>query len=109
MTCLNKIRDALLRVSWNVGHFRAMKTSPPYIVWAEDSPGDKVVANGRTQNQAIAGTVDLFTRTLEGEPLAEAIPAALDEVCAWRLNSIQFEEDKGLLHYEWIWEVEKDG
>ena len=24
---------------------------------------------------------------------------------AWYLNSIQYEEDTGLIHYEWVWEV----
>lgn len=105
MSWMDEIKNALLSVSENVGHFQAMKKTPPYIVWAEDGQGDTVRANGRLQNQVITGTVDLFTRQLEGEPLAEAIPKALDEVCAWRLNSVQFEEDKGLLHYEWVWEV----
>lgn len=105
MRCLDTIKEALLTVSDNVGHYEALKKTPPYIVWAEDGAGDTVFANDRLQNQAITGTVDLFTRDRDGDPLMEAIPQALDGVCAWRLNSIQYEDDTKLLHAEWAWEV----
>ena len=55
--------------------------------------------------QARGGTVDLFTGDPEDTALFEGIQAALDRVCCWRLNSIQYEEDTGLTHYEWRWEV----
>lgn len=104
------IKNALLGVSPNVWHFEAAteaKTkNDPYIVWAEDGAGDSVFANGRKKEGVVAGTVDLFTKNLDGEPLAEAIPKALDGVCAWRLLSAQHEEDTGILHYEWAWEIE---
>lgn len=61
MTCLDELRAALLKVPAAVYHFHAHKPSQPYIVWAEDGAGDTVIANGRLQNQAIAGTVDLYT------------------------------------------------
>lgn len=105
MSCLDIIKKALLSTSENVGHYEAMKKEPPYIVWAEDGAGDTVFANNRLQNQAISGTVDLFTRNRDGDPLIDAISAALDGVCAWRLNSVQYEDDTGLLHVEWAWEV----
>ena len=109
MKCLDVIKNALLSVSDNVGHYEAFKKTPPYIVWAEDGAADTVFANGRLQNQVVTGTVDLFTRDRDGEPLMEAIPAALDGKCAWRLNSVQYEEDTGLLHVEWAWEVPAGG
>ena len=40
------------------------------------------------------------------EPLSEAVPAALEGIgAAWYLNSVQYEEDTGLTHWEWVWEV----
>lgn len=105
MTCLDRIRDALLGVTPEVYHFHAHKPSPPYIVWAEDGAGAVVVANGRMQNQVITGTVDLFTDDPEDTTLFEGVQAALDGVCAWRLNSIQYEDETGLTHCEWAWEV----
>ena len=105
MTCLDELREALLKVPAAVYHFHAHKPPSKYIVWAEDGAGDTVIANGRLQNQAITGTVDLFTDDPEDTALFEAVQAALDEVCAWSLNSIQYEDDTGLTHYEWAWEV----
>ena len=33
-------------------------------------------------------------------------PQALEGIGAsWYLNSVQYEEDTGLIHYEWYWEV----
>lgn len=105
MTCLDELRDALLTVTPAVYHFHAHKPPVPYVVWAEDGAGGTVFANGRLKNQAIAGTVDLYTDDPEDLTLFMGIQGALDRVCAWRLNSVQHEVDTGLTHYEWAWEV----
>jgi len=108
MTCLNKIRDALLTVSTNVGHMRALKKSPPYIVWAEDGQAAASWAGNRMQQQAVTGTVDLFTRVLDEDPLVDGIQSALNGVCSWRLNSVQYEDETGLKHWEWVFEIGND-
>ena len=105
MTCLDELRDALLSVTPAVYHFHAHKPPRRYVVWAEDGAGDTVFANGRLQNQAITGTVDLYTDDPEDTTLFDGVQAALDAVCAWRLNSVQYEDATGLTHYEWAWEV----
>ena len=105
MTYLDELREALLKIPAAVYHFNALKPPRRYIVWAEDGAGDVVFANGRMQNLAIAGTVDLFTGDPEDTALFDGIQAALDGVCAWRLNSVQYEDETGLTHYEWAWEV----
>ena len=105
MSCLDDLKNALLTVTQAVYHFHAHKPSPPYIVWAEDGAGDTVFANGRMQNQAITGTVDLYTDDPDDTGLFEGVQEALDRVCAWKLNSVQYEDDTKLTHYEWAWEV----
>lgn len=37
----------------------------------------------------------------------ESVPQALDRSgeIAWYLNSVQYEEDTELIHYEWAWET----
>lgn len=105
MTCLNELENALLAVTPAVYHFHALKPPVPYVVWAEDGQGDVVFANGRLKNQVITGTVDLYTDDPENTALFTGIQEALDQVCAWRLNSIQHEDDTGLTHYEWAWEA----
>lgn len=109
MECLDSIKNALLSVSQNVGHYEAFKKEPPYIVWAEDGQADSQWADGKMVGQTLTGTIDLFTKNLNGEPLFEAIQNALNGACSWRLNSVQYEPDTKILHYEWVWKVTADG
>lgn len=103
---LHRLRDALLAVCEQVGHYEAPPgVDTPYIVWAEEGQGGSVYADGGMQEQVWVGTVDLFTRT-EDDPLFEAVQGALQTAeAAWRLNSVQYEHDTGLIHYEWRWEL----
>lgn len=50
------------------------------------------------------GTIDWFTRNP-----TDTVPAGIEGVltdagASWYLNAIQYEEDTGLLHYEWVWQ-----
>lgn len=83
-------------------------TSGPYIVWAEDGQGDTVWADGKMQEQAIQGTVDYFTNT-ENDPNVKEIQDALNGVCSWRLNSVQYEDKTKFIHFEWVFEVDGHG
>lgn len=88
----------------------AWATAPgtDYGAVALDGAGASVWADDRMQEQALEGTVDLFTRD-EGHPQMKAVQAALDRSgVSWRLNSIQYEENTGLMHYEWVFELEAD-
>lgn len=103
---LQKLSEALVGVGVPVYHFRAPSgTKAPYLIWGEDGSGQNLHADGALEGQVIQGTVDLFTRTA-CDPLAEGVQGALTGAeLPWRLNSIQYEEDTGLIHYEWVWEV----
>jgi len=73
-------------------------------VYAEDGAND-LYADGIHSEKVIQGTVDYYTRDDSGAPQT-TIEAALNTgEIAWYLNSIQFEEDTGFIHYEWIFEV----
>lgn len=76
----------------------------PFLVWAED--GDNTAwADDRMMEQAITGTTDYFTRD-EFDPAIDRIQDANQSLgIAWRLNSVQYEDDTELIHYEWSWEV----
>lgn len=103
---LRNLRDALLTVGVPVGHFDAPVKEAPYLVWAEDGQGDSVKADGETTEQAVEGTVDYFT-PVEFDPNVPRTQEAMDASgAAWRLNSIQREEETGLIHYEWVFQVE---
>lgn len=102
---LQPIRDALLTVGVPVHHFSACKgEKAPYLVWAEDSAGPDVHADGGLAEETLEGTVDYFTRQ-EYDPVYERVGPALEEIgAACYLNSIQYEADTGLIHYEWVWQ-----
>lgn len=99
------IRDTLLKVSDNVGHYEAVKKNDQYIVWAEDSEGNSVEGDNRKTNQSIQGTIDYFTRT-EFDHMVDRIQEALrDAKISFYINSVQYEEETKYIHYEWVWEV----
>lgn len=84
-------------------HFHApLKESAPYIVWAEDERMDLITGEGHSED-GWQGTIDLFTKT-EGDSLCGSIESVLEDTCIyWDLNSIQYEAETGLIHYEWVW------
>lgn len=67
--------------------------------------GQTELKAGDCQGEKIPeGTIDWFTRNPSGSVPAE-VEALLDRLGAsWYLNSVQYESDTGLLHYEWVWQ-----
>ena len=103
MTWQEQIVAAHLAVTDAVSHSLRLQ-SERYFVWQEDGTKD-LEANGVHVEKAVTGTTDLFTKR-EFDPWKEQFEAALDAAgIAWYLNSIQYEEDTGFTHYEWVWEV----
>lgn len=59
------------------------------------------------QDRSWEGSVDLYTRGKE--PLIEAaVEDVLEEICegSWGLNSIQYERETGLIHREYVFQLE---
>ena len=104
---LNNLKDLLLTIGLPVFRYFATGQTGPYIVWAEDGEGDTVHADGRKVERAITGTIDYFTKT-EDDPVVQQIEDALDtdDSLAWQLNSVQYEQDTGYIHYEWVFEID---
>lgn len=102
---LQTLRDALLTVTDKVYHFEATAEDEKYIVWTEDGQADTVWADGKLQQQAITGTIDYFTKE-EFDENFDRIQKALSQAdISFGLNSIQYEDDTSLIHYEWVWEI----
>lgn len=99
------LKTALMTVGVPVGHFKVSKQKNKYIVWAEDGQGESQWGDGRMTRQAVQGTIDYFTKT-EYDPNVEKIQEAINGVVSWRLNSIQYEDETGFIHYEWVWEAD---
>ena len=102
---IQKLKDSLKGVGPPVYENWALKAKTPYIVWLMNG-GRDLKANGKTQEQAISGTVHLFERAAAKETLFADVQKALNAAeCAFSLSSIQNEQETGLIHYEWSWEV----
>lgn len=104
MQSLDTVKNALLSVMPNVGHYKAFKEEPPYCVWAEDG-AIALRSDNRTGDQGFGGYAHLFTLT-ENDPLVRKIQAAFNNVgISWSLEAVQYEDDTGYIHYTWGWEV----
>lgn len=86
-----------------VSHFERLN-SDRYFVWQEDG-SNSIVGDDRHVEGAVTGTTDLFTKR-EFDPWKEEFEESMDSIgMAWYLNSVQYEEDTGFIHYEWGWSV----
>lgn len=105
MKCLDKVRDALLTVSENVGHYEALGKEDQYIVWAEDGGGNKLSGDNMLLGQSIQGQIHYYTR-MEDDPNVDAIGDALKKAkISFYLDAVQYEDETKYIHYTWVFEV----
>lgn len=100
-TALESFGAGLARVC-KAYHYWRPKLDPPFCVWAEDGEDDSFSSDNRKQEQQIHGTVDYFTKK-EYDPTVDAIQSYLNSLddFGWRLNSVQYEDETNLIHFEW--------
>lgn len=97
------LRAALLTVTDKVTQFVGLKNTDKYIVFAEDSRND-THADGTPISKIISGTIDYFTKSYN-DPKAEEIEAVIESLgIPYDFNSLQYEEDTGFYHHEWVFE-----
>lgn len=97
---IERIRTALAATGLQFAHYGwSPAPAAEYGVYAEDGAQD-FLADGLHGEAGITGTIDYFTRDDSGA-VQTTIQNALEGVCAWQLLSIQYEDDTGLIHYEW--------
>ena len=103
MSWTDTIIKAHTDVTDAVSHYVRLE-SDRYFVWAEDARNDLISDDAHSES-AVQGATDLYTK-IEFDPLAEALEQSFDtEGIAWYKSSVQYEEDTGYIHHEWIWEV----
>lgn len=76
-----------------------------YGVISLEGQEESVAGDNRIHHQSIRGSIDLFVKGIS-TTAAQTVQNAINGVVAWRLNSVQYEDDTGLVHYEWIFEQE---
>ena len=110
---LKQLGTAFAGVTQNCYHYWRPVKTVPCLIWAENGEENSFHSNNRKSEQCITGTVDLFTKT-EFDPLADSVQSTLNDIgVAWRLESVQFEDETNMIHMEWSWEIifaeEEDG
>ena len=104
---MNTLETALASTGFSFAHFGwSHAPAGDYGVWADDESNDLEADNVHVEH-ILEGTIDYFTRDPSLTPKT-TIEAALDGVVAYYLNSIQYEEDTGYIHYEWVYQRDQD-
>lgn len=113
---LMKVRDELNKIEIVNGeetekakfyHYRRpADIKAEYGVWAETGEVNSNYSDNRKSEQQLTGYLDYFTLT-EYNPVIDQIQEALDNLCCggWSLNSVQYEDQTNLIHYEWYFTV----
>lgn len=105
LSCLERVKAACLSVTERCWHYEAIDKSDAYCVWAEDREYAALNVDNYKGGQTIEGTLDYFTKD-EDDPNIEAFQLALNRArISWLLNSVQYEDETGFIHYEWVWRV----
>ena len=66
--------------------------------------GVELTGDDTHAEDGLIGTIDLFTRRLDATDFRAVTEKLIGLDLAWRLNSVQYEDERRLLHYEWVWE-----
>lgn len=98
---LRELHIPLAEYAWDV------RPDTDYLVIGIDSEASSLQADDYKVNQAPQGTVDLFSKSNDRE-MMQSVQNVLNtfEGCAWYLNSVQYEDDTRLLHWEWVFSLE---
>lgn len=102
---MDELKQALENTGLEFAHY-AWSAAPAgdYGVYAEDSGNDLEADNVHIET-GTDGYIHYFTRDDTGTPRA-TIEAALNSLLIpWYLNSVQYENDTGYIHYEWGFSV----
>lgn len=102
---LKQLNNGFAALSVPFSHYWRPRKEPPFGAWAEQGEGDSYYTGNQKTEQIIAGTADYYTK-VEFDPMVDEVQAMLKaNASSWRLESVQYEEETGLIHFEWTWEV----
>lgn len=102
---LKKIRDILNELDIDVSHYESLNKESEYIVWAESGESNSLSADDRKVEQSIVGTIDLYTQTEYNKIVDELQDKLNENKISFVLNSVQYEDETKLIHYEWEFEI----
>ena len=104
---LKKFGETLAGLSVSVFHYTRPQTATNrYGVWQEEGGTNSFHADNGEAEHAVSGSLDYYTKE-EFDGAVDEIQEVLADLpgCSWELTDVQFEEDTGLIHYTWEWEI----
>lgn len=102
---MNELVNALNATGYQFRHFAWAKAPEgTYGTYSEDGE-NRLAGSNKTAENALVVYVNLFTKDDTQTPRT-TVETALDGIpCAWYLNTVQFEQETGYIHFEWVCEV----
>ena len=108
MSKLQNLRDAFVAVHSKTYHYqRPDRSAAPFAIWKEDHEDLSIEADNHKAEQGIVGYLDYFTLT-EFDQTVDAFQTCLNETASvkyWNLDSVDKEDETGLIHFRWSWRV----
>ena len=103
---MTELIAALEATSYPFAHFAWARApdADTYGTYGEDGL-NRLAGDDKSAEKAKIVYVDLFTKDDSGAP-ETAVENALDSISsAWYLNTVMYEDDTRLIHYNWVVEV----
>ena len=104
---LDVVKEALLSVSENVGHFYPIDGTKTHIVYAEETESSEQPGDNKKLAQAVQGSIDLYVKPEEIQIADEIQEALKQKGVSFSLNAVLVDDEQksGFVHYEWLFEV----
>ena len=98
---LRQLNLPLAEYAWDV------RPDTDYLVIAPDTEASSLQADNQKVCQSPQGTIDLFSFGND-RVIMQSVQDVLNgfDGCAWYFNSVQYEDDTRLLHWEWVFSLE---
>lgn len=105
---LQALKTAFVAVHTRTYHYqRPARAAAPFAVWKEDHEDLSIEANNSKAEQGVVGYLDYFTAS-EFDSTVDAFQTCLNETASvkyWNLDSVDKEDETGLIHFRWSWRV----
>lgn len=98
---LEELFLALQATGYAFAHYAWSKAPDGDYGTYSESNGNDLIADDKHIERGTEGYINLFTRDDTDTPRVKIETALNSMNIAWNLNSVQYENDTGYIHYEW--------